>query len=122
MAKLCLNNWPLRFLRGEEGDGRGGGEKKYFYFQFYVAVVVFSNEEGNVKAVSSSRKQSVPAGLLAPQNGELNSRNVSNVDREFEELLRDVNNQDEENSKESLEGKNQEASTETGILKYDELR
>ena len=91
-------------------------------FSFYVAVVVCSNEEANIKAVGSSRKRSVPAGLLAPQNGELNLRNVSNVDREFEELLRNVNDQDEENSKESLEGTNQEASTETGILKYDELR
>ena len=102
--------------------GEGEERKNTSIFSFYVAVVVFSNEEANIKAVGSSRKQSVPAGLLAPQNGELNLRNVSNVDREFEELLRGVNNQDEENSKESLEGKNQEASTETGILKYDELR
>ena len=89
---------------------------------FYVAFVVFSNLEANVKAVGSSTKPSVPAGLLEPQNGELNSRNVSNVDRELEELLKDVNHQEEEKMDESLEGKDQEASTETGILKYDELR
>ena len=117
-----MHNWPLGFLRGKEGDGRGRGEKKYFYFQFLCCRCCFSNEGTNVKAVGSSRKRSVPAGLLVPQKGELNLRNVSNVDREFEELLRDVNNQDEENSEESLEGKNQEASTETGIRKYDELR
>lgn len=55
---------------------------------------------------------------------EIYRKNPRAVDRDFEELLKDVKRQNEEEDDEALEDheQNQETSTDAGVNQYDELR
>lgn len=73
------------------------------------------------KAVSSnSQKNSNDMS----RHGEVYRKNPRAVDRDFEELLKDVKTQNEEEDDEALEDQeqNQETSTNAGVNQYDELR
>ena len=57
-------------------------------------------------------------------HGEVYRKNPRAVDRDFEELLKDVKTQTAEEDDEALEDQeqNQETSTNAGVNQYDELR
>ena len=97
-------------------------------FKIFFLIHFFRNKLARTKTVRSTSGDSSQSSSGAPRHEETGSRNVTDVDGEFWDLLNNAKQQSEEEedvdeeAELDEEDEKQDSSTESSFVQYDELR